>query len=522
MAAGFGQKIRVLIFGTGAGGINFYKYNRGRYRVIGFVDNNQQKHGQRLFGKRIHAPQQLSALTFDKIIIASDYHSEIYPQLTQTLAIAEHQIEIFQGTGILASQTWLQRLGKHLEQLGYEYLCKKPGVLSDALYQLFFKRQGRRRLALRWLDEAETCKVHVFRPSLKGSSQAPRLIGQSTPAIALALPEVALYHFHQGQVCSVSRSVILPDEQLVLERVTSAKELPADYSGADLLYHGQRLALVRTSQPVPLEKGLLISGCNEVNYYHWLVEVLPQLQFVAELPAQYADYPLLISRNSQNIPSIKALIDAIGIDRPLVFLDNITSYRVTDLLWISAPNNMIPNFKGATQNSASSGFVRPESISFLRHKALPLATDIPTCELPKRVFLARKGFLRHYNQTQIIELLAPYGFTCVYMEEQDIRHQVAIMANAEVIVGPTGAAWTNLMFATRGARALCWMAEEYGALSCFSSLAAIVGVEMDYITYRVGSSDSRELYYRDYQVDANLVENWLQQHLSKRLEGETR
>ncbi|MGE7959602.1 glycosyltransferase family 61 protein [Pseudomonas sp. NPDC089530] len=522
MSTGFGQKARVLIFGTGAGGVNFYKYNRRRYRVLGFVDNNQQKQGQRLFGKLIHAPQQLSALVFDKIIIASDYYREIYPQLTEKLAIAEHKVEVFHGAQIHSQLPLLQRLGKHLEQMGYERLCKRPGPVSDLLYRLFFQHQDIRRLSLQWLDKSDEYKVHVFRPSQSGSSQPPRFIHQSTPAIPLELPEIALYHFRQGQVSSVSRSVVLPGERLVLERVPTAKNLQADYSAAHLLYHGQRLALVRSSAPVMLEKGLLISGGSELNYYHWTVEVLSQLQFVAELPAQYADYPLLISRSSQNIPSIKALIEAIGVDRPLVFLENITSYQVADLLMISAPNNLVPNFKGVVRNHANSSFVRPESINFLREKALRLARDVPASECPKRVFLARKGFLRHYNQTEILGLLEPYGFTSVYMEDQDISHQVAIMANAEVIVGPTGAAWTNLIFASKNALALCWMAEEAGPLSCFSNLAAVVGVEMDYIAYRAGSSDSRELYYRSYHIDTKSVEHWLQQHLSKGLQGETR
>ncbi|AJO81813.1 glycosyltransferase family 61 protein [Pseudomonas sp. MRSN 12121] len=522
MSTGFGQKARVLIFGTGAGGVNFYKYNHRRYQVIGFVDNNQQKQGQHLFGKLIHAPQQLGTLMFDKIIIASDYYREIYSQLTQTLAIDEQKVEVFHSAQIRAQLPWRQRLNKRLEQLGQELLCRKPGVLSDLLYRLFFQRQDVRRLALRWLDESDEHKVHVFRPRQQGSSQPPRFVHHAKPAITLEFPEIALYHFRQGQVCSVSRSVILPGEQLILERVPTATSANADYSAAHLLYHGQRLALVRTGHPIELKKGLLISGCNELNYYHWTVEVLSQLQFVAELPAQYADYPLLISKSSQDIPSIKALIEAIGVDRPLILLENITSYQVADLLMISAPNNMIPNFKGVAQNSASSGFTRSDSINFLREKALGLAGDIPVSALPKRVFLARKGFLRHYNQSEILELLKPYGFTCVYMEEQDINHQIAIMANAEVIIGPTGAAWTNLIFASKNARALCWMAEEYGELSCFSNLAAIVGVEMDYIAYQVGSTDSRELYYRNYRVDAKSVENWLQQHLSKSVEGETR
>lgn len=138
MSTGFGQKARVLIFGTGAGGINFYKYNRRRYRVIGFVDNNQQKQGQHLFGKLIHAPQQLSALVFDKIIIASDYYSEIYPQLTDKLAIDEQRIEVFHGAQISSQLSWFQHIGKRLEQRGYERMCKQPGLISDLLYRLFF------------------------------------------------------------------------------------------------------------------------------------------------------------------------------------------------------------------------------------------------------------------------------------------------------------------------------------------------------------------------------------------------
>ena len=81
----FRQKVRVLIFGTGAGGINYYKSSRGNHKVIGFLDNNQQKQGQSLFGKTIYAPRHLANLSYDKIIIASDYHREIREQLIGNL-----------------------------------------------------------------------------------------------------------------------------------------------------------------------------------------------------------------------------------------------------------------------------------------------------------------------------------------------------------------------------------------------------------------------------------------------------
>lgn len=513
-----GQKERVLIFGTGAGGINFYKSCRGRYKVIGFLDNNQQKQGQTLFGKDIHAPQNLGNLVFEKIIIASDYYQEIHHQLVDELAVSEDKVSVF-NTQITAPGLF-QRWGSRLELLGYELMCKRPGFLSDLLYRLLFNNEEQtrpgiiKRFYLQWLDDVIESRVHVFRPPVAGTVQGPQYIDHRVSPTKIVLPEVALYSFPHAQICSVSRSVILPDGRLIVERVVTSPSASADYSGAHILFHGQTFALARTSDAEPIEKGLLISGGSEVNYYHWLLEILSQLQFIAELPSQYADYPVLISQHSQNIPAIKALIACIGIPRPIIFLKSVTSYSVSDLLLISAPNNYITNFKGMAYSVPENSFARPESIQFLREKALALAADIDKAALPKRVFLGRKGFLRQYNQTEIVNRLERFGFVCIYMEDQDINHQVAIMANAEIIIGPTGAAWANIIFASRGAKALCWMAREAGAVSCFSNLAAIVGVDMDYIPYQAETSNSREIYYKGYSIDPDTIVSWLENSLS--------
>ena len=517
----FRRKLRVMIFGTSAGGINLYKNSRGQHKVIGFLDNNQQKQGQSLFGKTIYAPRQLADLSYDKIIIASDYYREIHEQLIGEFAIREETITVYLPTQ--ASLSRLQRLRKRAEALGYERICRKPGLVSDWLYRFMVGvTTGHiKRMPLRWLDDISVNKVHVFRPSMESQVQGPRYLNQRVTPTDITLPEVALYHFRHGQIHSVSRSVILPDEQIVIERVTTSESADADYSCAHLLHHGQSLALVRTSQPERIEKGILISGCNELNYYHWVLQILSQLQFIEELPSQYADYPILISMASQKIPSIKTLIESFGIDRPFIYLSSLTAYEVGDLLLICTPNNLIPNVKGAAWNVAENSFARHESIMFLREKALALSRRTAQGALPKRVFLARRGFLRNYNQAEIVAQLEVHGFVCVYMEDHDVSQQVAIMANAEMIVGPTGAAWTNILFATAGVKALCWMAQEWGALSCYSNLAAIVGVEMDYIPYQAGTSDSRELYYTPYSIDPNIVTTWLQRQLPMTVVGES-
>lgn len=503
------KKNRTLIFGTGAGGVNFYRSNRGSFNVIGFLDNNREKQGQALFGKVIYAPARLSELVFDQIIIASDYYQEIYPQLVNELAVSAEKVSVFFNHQ--TTPGFFQRLRSRLEQCAYERLCRRPGWVSDLLYRrLFAAKSDVKRFALEWLDEAEANKVHVFRNAQAGSVQGPHYVGQAVPATPITVPEVALYRFCQGQVRSISRTVILPEGRLINERVTTAIIDSADYSTGHLVYHGEAFALARQgTAPQYVERGVLVSGGTETNYYHWMLEILSQLQFVRELPGEYDHYPLLISEHSQIIPSIKAMLDAMGITRPLVLLKSVASYCVGDLLMISAPNNGIFNYKGPADCLPNYNFSRPESIGFLRENGLSLAAGVDRAVLPKRVFLGRKGYLRPYNQAQILARLEPHGFECVYMEEQDIQHQVAIMANADIIIGPTGAAWTNIIFASRGARALCWMAEELGALACYSNLADIVGVDMNYLRYQANTSASRELYYKGYSIDAEAVVQWL-------------
>ena len=136
---------------------------------------------------------------------------------------------------------------------------------------------------------------------------------------------------------------------------------------------------------------------------------------------------------------------------------------------------------------------------------------------PKRVFLARKNFIRKYNQDEIIKSLSQFDFSFIYMEDLEFHEQVYIMSRAELIVGPTGAAWTNILFATSGAKALCWMASEAGDLSCFSNIASALDVKLYYINYCAGESDTRSIYYAPYKIDVNIIVDWVRHHIYESL-----
>ena len=87
-------KKRVLIFGTGQAGQSAYRSIKSTVHVLGFVDNDAQKHGRKLFGKAIYSPKRLKSCDFDQILIASMYSGEIMVQLVNTLNVAPEKIRI--------------------------------------------------------------------------------------------------------------------------------------------------------------------------------------------------------------------------------------------------------------------------------------------------------------------------------------------------------------------------------------------------------------------------------------------
>lgn len=516
MFALFGKKKEViLIFGTGSGGVTFYRNNRSHYRVVGFLDNNKQKHGQFLHGRPIYRPSDINNILFDKVIIASDYYREIYVQLTKELAIAESRIEVFH-LNESQPKSWWHRRKESLELICQERMCYRKDWLSSLLHHFFYGRHSGSNIKLLpfdWLENRDDLKIHVFRDAIASQVSGPDFIDKKTAIEIIPLPEVALYRIYNGKVRSVSRTVILSDGTMVIEKIPTARTLNADYSASHLIFHGKEMAITRDETPNIISRGVLINGFSETNYYHLMLEVMSQLQFVNELPVEFSNYPILISEYCQKIPAIKKILDHVCINKELIFLNSINSYRIEDLLYINMPNGWVPNLKRDARSDVVNSYCREESIRFIRNAAYDISSEEKSECFPKRIFLARKGDLRAYNQEEIIEALTPLGFSCIYFEEIDFCQQVMTMANADIIVGPTGAAWTNIIFAKPKAKALCWMAEEWGDLSCFSNLAAMSEVDMHYISYCAGTTDSRELYYRKYFIPVSDVINWVRHNI---------
>lgn len=501
------NKETVLIFGTGEAGKYHYKKIKKNSNVIGFLDNDTKKQGLLIFGKKVYSPLDIASLDFDRIIIVSSYYKEIEKQLLEKLGIQPHQISIDHGLSLKTSK--IETIKRLVKEFILVQICEKDRSIFKILFIIFSKNKQKKIKKTKWLDLLTKEKIHVFLKEEKSVTYGPHFRAKRQDSAFMNLPEVALYKFESAIIGAASRTVAIEDS-IIVERVkTTNQHRYADYRAGHLLYQGEKNCLIMQVPPVIEMNGILINGNDETNYYHWMLEILSQLEFIDQIPEEYNDYPILISVSSKEIPSISKFLDNCSIKRKIVLLKSTELYQVSNLLVITSPNNVVRNLKKNKSYQISDCFMRESSIHYLTSIGQQILKNREYEQSPSKIFLARKGYLRIYNQADVLSLLHRYGFEAVYMEDLSLEKQINFIQNAEHIVGPTGAAWTNLIFASPGTKALCWMAEELGSFSCFSNIAHIKNVDLNYLTYTTGNKKTNDLYHQNYKIALSNIEKWL-------------
>lgn len=506
----FRSKEKILIFGTGAAALNFIKYIKGTHTILAFMDNDEQKHGKKIKGIEVVPPNDIIKFPGATIVIASDFFDEIHEGLKKNQHFFDANIIYFRALEL--QQPTSKKLFAWFQDKAKNLLCKMPRIILPTLRKLLNAR-GFSIGSIVSLDEDKLHRKLIFRDAAPTQTVGPNFINGTQTIMDVVIPEVCLYQYFSCQISIPSRAFKTSEDHVVIEKVHTVSDRVAVYNRGHLTHHYRnKLGIVKQESSNVLSKGLLINGFYDLNYYHWLIDIIPQLQYLDELPEKYADFPILISEMADKIRSIKELLSLFNIKRKIIYLRSTHTFVVGNLLLISSPNRCCPRIIGTARSAADSSYIRRESIHFLRDLVLNKSIN---CEqsLPKKVFLAPSMKHRKYNQDEVFSRLQKYGFVKINPENMGLIEQASIFNNADLIVGPTGATWTNLVFAKDGGRALCWMAEEWGDSSVFSNLADAVNVGLQYLTYKAGVDSSSALYSKGYEINVNDIEKWVETHV---------
>ncbi len=198
--------------------------------------------------------------------------------------------------------------------------------------------------------------------------------------------------------------------------------------------------LRRRLPPVEHVDGTLVSLATRggsINYYHYLLDVLPRFGVFEEtMPGRRAD-ALYVPQGAQYQRDLLAMV-GLG-DYPVV---ETLKHRAVEADRLIVP--CLPN----PQEVAPRG-----TVEWLRSR-LPA---LDTADKPKRIYVTRgaaRNTRRVVQEDALMPLLEDRGFVRIEPGGMSVREQIDHFAAAEVIVAPHGAALTNLVFARPGVRVL--------------------------------------------------------------------
>lgn len=224
---------------------------------------------------------------------------------------------------------------------------------------------------------------------------------------------------------------------------------------------------------LPKKTAIAIECRNTFNYYHFITESLSQLAVLAEAGFQGDVYFHFPNNPDKTQPFVMDFIAALfpelqnrvflerspkDYDLVITAFDFFCAYYQFPPEVVGSVSQFAPSdamFRGHDAYRGSQAILAMNglhsSLSALRARALRAIEGKDFSHLPKRFFVGRddrKSRQRNMaGAEKLYEMLQLFGFDYVVFENLSPLEQIAIMANAEMMVSYHGAGFTNMLFA---------------------------------------------------------------------------
>lgn len=309
---------------------------------------------------------------------------------------------------------------------------------------------------------------------------------------SVVFPPVRVWRFVAAQVVHNSRfNAVVVDDTLVLpERREPGPwaiykgKLPRRVG----LIHGQssELVLMKKVKPIQrLSEALFIGTRAPYNWYHWIANVLPALHVANEAKVP-RHIPIILPREIQNFPQMIESLEVFLGGRQIAWISQDQVVSVADLYWADSPVFDAPFSQRKSERLPLA--LHAEAMASYRNRILEYSAPLRNGYEPvSRVFLTRAlGAARPYNFEEVEEWARELGFTLCSMDQLSFADQVNLFQGATHIVGPTGAAWSGIMFAQPQLRGLRLHGGATFYENYFSNLATVSGATIYDLTGESG------------------------------------
>lgn len=241
----------------------------------------------------------------------------------------------------------------------------------------------------------------------------------------------------------------------------------------DRCQQAQGAALFREGPAPAPDLPFAVECRNTFNFYHFITESLCQLSTLDDLGGQRPVYLHFPNQPEKTRGFTRSFIEVLypelsgravferapkSYDRVLCAYNLMNSYYHYPDRLLASVDGLSPSGKawmGKKAQRASQGILAMNAVDRnlvrLRERGLRAIAGKDFSHLPRRFWVGRQpGAARERlmeGEDELLELLTMFGFQKVTFETLDPLEQIAIMANAEVMMSYHGAGFANMIFA---------------------------------------------------------------------------
>jgi len=267
----------------------------------------------------------------------------------------------------------------------------------------------------------------------------------------------------EGRVTGTAGTIITPDDKLLFDvslqfGVTFHPDRVREHYVLNCLKL-PKCEMVNASIAV-------IASAGAEGYFHLLTDVIPRIAILQQAtPHLFEKIDKFLV--SPGIPAIGELLKIVGIPEEKILFSSLN-------LHLQASYLVVPSLPGII------GVLPDWSCNYLREQFLPYAD--PNIQVIPRMYISRSkaAHRRIVNELEVINYLSHVGFQVVFLEELKISQQIALFANAEMIIAPHGAGLTNLLWCNPTAKVMEIFSPNYVNV-CFWTIANHIGLTYHYL-----------------------------------------
>ena len=261
---------------------------------------------------------------------------------------------------------------------------------------------------------------------------------------------------------------------------------------------------LKKENPAIIQTGIAFTDALSNNYAHFLTEILPKIAIYFKGSPDSSVQVIIDLCLHENI--LQAMEMVVGINLEVIGLEPNEPVFVRSLQVVSTCGSVPFGPRPGQFEIAghSHGEFSSSALMYMRNLIRSKISDKLKPGVASKFYIKRSSSNRNLlNSVEVEDMLLKNGFIAISPEAMSFIEQVKIFSNADIVVGPTGAAFANIIFCKPEAKIIIFMPEvkntPYGY---WQKIACAVGCQVSYL---LGKPLRKHDVHSDYCVNESTL-----------------